>query len=316
LDLNSSDAPHQCNSDSSSATIPLHETFTDAFTDAFDDAVADTSDAAFAGAVIRLSEQGIQPPVTAPQIIVLKPAPPKTGPTTQAKRGRRTKPDRHGAASASVRSINSALREPSKAGVKSSDGGQPAIAPPGHLQTVQDMTNQGLALKHQTDALIANIRVRQARAKSATPAQVRMTLADILPINGTAPLLDLPPTTRAISSTGRIRVTVRNRTLAELLGWTPGPLSVCLDGTWMILRPDTSGRPPRRNDGHCSYTQDDRLRVTQAVRTYLGLAFGDEVALLVLPAHGVLALANPSRLLLGAPLAILDQLKHSTHGGI
>jgi hypothetical protein len=84
----------------------------------------------------------------------------------------------------------------------------------------------------------------------------------------------------------------------------------------MILRPDTSGRPPRRNDGHCSYTEDDRLRVTQAVRTYLGLAFGDEVALLVLPAHGVLALANPSRLLLGAPLAILDQLKHSTHGGI
>jgi hypothetical protein len=312
LDLNFSDAPHQCNSDSSSATILLEETFDETF----DDAAADTSDAAFVGAVIRLSKQGIQPPVIATQINVLKPASPKTGQTTQAKTSRSTKPDRHGAASASVRSINAAFGPPSKTWDQSSEDGHPAIAPPGHLRKVQDMPNQGLTLTHQTNALIANIRGRQARVKSTTPARVRMTLADILPINGSAPPLDLPPTTRAISSTGRIRVTVRNRTLAELLGWTPGPLSVSLDGTWMILRPDTSGRPPRRNDGHCSYTQDDRLRDTQAVRTYLGIAFGDEVALLVLPAYGVLALANPSRLLLGAPLAILDQLKHSTHGGI
>jgi hypothetical protein len=193
LDLNSSDAPHDYNSDSFSTSILLD--------DAFDDVV------------IRLSEQDIQPPVTAPQIVVLKPALPKTE--------TKTKPERHGAASASVRSINAALREPSKAGDQSSDGGQPAIAPPGHLQTVQDMPNQGLALKHQTDALIANIRVRRARVKSATSARVRMKLADILPINGPSPLLDIPPTTRAISTTGRIRVTVSNRTLAELLGWTP-----------------------------------------------------------------------------------------------
>ena len=99
-------------------------------------------------------------------------------------------------------------------------------------------------------------------------------------------------------------------------GWTPGPLRVSLDGAWVILRPDISGRPPRRNDGRCSYTQDDRIRVTEAACKYLGIAFGDEVALLVLPAFGVLALVNPSRLLLGAPLAILGQLPHPSQAGI
>ena len=320
LDLNFSDAPHQRHSDSSSTTILLNETV--------DDPLAATSDAAFAGAVIRLSEQGIQPLVVAPQIIVLKPASPKTAPntapttapntapTTEHKTEAKIKLGRQGSASTSVRSINAALQEPAKAGVQSFDDAHPAIAPTGHLRTVQDMPNQGLTLKHQTDALIDNIRGHQRRVRSATPVRVRMTLAEILPINGPAPLLDIAPTTRAISPTGRIRVTLRNRTLAELLGWTPGPLSVSLDGAWVILRPDTSGRPPRRNDGRCAYTEDARLRVTKAVRTYLGIAFGDEVALLVLPNHGVVALLNPSRLLLGAPLAIHSQLKHSSHRGI
>ena len=55
------------------------------------------------------------------------------------------------------------------------------------------MPNQGLTLKHQTDALIDNIRGRQTRVKSTTPARVRMKLAEILPINGPAPLLDIAP---------------------------------------------------------------------------------------------------------------------------
>ena len=66
------------------------------------------------------------------------------------------------------------------------------------------------------------------------------------------------------------------------------------------------GRVVRRNDGHCSFLDDQRLRVTEALTTNLGLLFGDEVAVLVLRAEGALALTNPSRLLFGAPLSLLE----------
>ena len=71
-----------------------------------------------------------------------------------------------------------------------------------------------------------------------------------------------------------------------------------------MLRPDASSRAPRRNDGRCTYLDDQRLRITAAVCVNFALNFGDEVELLALRDEGALALTNPSRLLLGAPLAL------------
>ena len=180
----------------------------------------------------------------------------------------------------------------------------PAIAKTATSLTSRRMTNNGLALKHQSDTLVANIRGRHARF--AVTGATSVTLADILPLVAPAPVLDVAPTTRAIGPTGRIRVCVGGETLSSLLGWVPGPLVSARDGAWIVLRPDVSGRKLRRNDGHCSFLDDQRLRITEALTTNLGLAFGDEVALLVLREQGALALTSPSRLLCGAPLALLD----------
>jgi hypothetical protein len=191
-----------------------------------------------------------------------------------------------------------------------------AIAPALHLRTVEEMTNQGLALKHHTDALVTNIRGLKLRATSTAPERVATTLAKILPISAPAPLLQFPPTTRAIGSSGRIRVTINNQSLGELLGWATGPLTVALNGPWVILSSEPSEKARRRNDGYCTYTQDERLRLSGAICKYLGTPVGDEVALLLLPEHGALALVNPARLLLGAPLNLLDPLGQSKAGGI
>jgi hypothetical protein len=47
---------------------------------------------------------------------------------------------------------------------------------------VEEMTNQGLVLKHQTDALVANIWGLNLRATSVAPERVGTTLAEILPL--------------------------------------------------------------------------------------------------------------------------------------
>ena len=192
---------------------------------------------------------------------------------------------------------------------------QSPIAPPRALRTVDEMTTQGLTLKHQTQALISNIRGHQARAKSLAPEWGAAKLADILPISGPAPLLQFPPTTRAIGPTGRIRLRINNQSLRDHLGWGPGPLRVSLDGAWVILRPDFSEKVRRRHDGGCTYTADERLRLSEAVCTYLGTPPGQEVALLLLPEHQALALVNPSRLLTGAPLSLFDPSSTANHGG-
>jgi hypothetical protein len=167
------------------------------------------------------------------------------------------------------------------------------------------MTTNGLSLKYQSDTLVANIRGRQERSlTSVKPA--RIELARILPLTVAVPTLDLAPVTRAIGTTGRIRVTFEGQSLSAQLGWASGPLSVELHGPWVVLRPDRSIRTPRRNDGRCAYLEDRRLRITAEVCVNLGLGFGDEVALLALRTEGGLALTNPSRLLLGAPLALAN----------
>jgi len=169
--------------------------------------------------------------------------------------------------------------------------------------TVSSMTTNGLSLKYQSDTLVANIRGRHERSV-ASPNAPRVELARILPLTAPVPVLDLAPVTRAIGDSGRIRVAIHGQPLETLLGWDRGPLSVEIHGPWVLLQPDQSSRTRRRNDGRCAYLDDQRLRITAAVCANLGLCFGDEVALLALRAHGVLALTNPSRLLLGAPLAL------------
>ena len=178
-----------------------------------------------------------------------------------------------------------------------------ASATPVDAQTVWSMKANGLSLKHQSDTLIANIRGRHDRSLAAVKPP-RVELARILPLTAPAPALDLAPVTRAIGATGRIRATLASQSLGALLGWSPGPLSIELHGPWVVLRADASSRVPCRNDGRCAYLDDQRLRVTEAVCVNLGLRFGDEVSLLALRDEGALALTNPSRLLLGAPLAL------------
>jgi hypothetical protein len=195
------------------------------------------------------------------------------------------------------------------------DDSDQASAPSSDLRTLKEMSNQGLAAKHQSDALIANIRGHGDRSKLLVAAPA-IQLAKILPISAAAPLMQFPPTTRAIGPTGRIRVRVNNQSLSELLSWVVGPLTVSPDGAWVILRVDVSAKARRRNDGRCTYTADNRLRLSQAICTYLGTPFGYEVALLALPEHGALALVNPARLLMGAPLSLFDSSNNSKQGGM
>ena len=171
--------------------------------------------------------------------------------------------------------------------------------------TVAAMTRTSLDAKHQAATLAAAIRGRHTRPSTALESSPRRPLAEILPLVAPAPRLEVPPVTRAIGPTGRIRVVVGGRTLTELLGWEPGALAPALEGPWAVLRPSASPAPRRRLDGTCAYLEDGRLRVTSALCRHLGLDYGREVALLVCPRAGALALCDPARLLLGAPLDLV-----------
>jgi hypothetical protein len=170
---------------------------------------------------------------------------------------------------------------------------------------LRTMTAPSLTAKHQASTLVANLRGRHARVALTAPHRAHVQLADILPRVSPAPKLELPPTTRAIGPGGRIRITVRGRSLTELLGWQPGTLTTSLDGAWVVLRPDHSGRTARRHDGSATFTPGERVRLSSALCAWLELHDGDEVALVVVPDHGALALCNPNRLLLAAPLSLL-----------
>jgi hypothetical protein len=237
-------------------------------------------------------------------------------PATSRDRSQKTNyAQRHRKGASLVYLVDGPLAPPVGATGKVMDKSASAIAPSSHLRTVDEMNNQGLAVKHQSDALIANIRGHRDRTKLLV-REPAIQLAKILPISAAAPLMQFPPTTRAIGPTGRIRVTINNQSLSELLGWVVGPLTVSPDGAWVILRVDVSAKARRRNDGRCTYTADNRLRLSAAICTYLGTPFGNEVALLALPEHGALALVNPARLLMGAPLSLFDSSNNSKQGGI
>jgi hypothetical protein len=175
----------------------------------------------------------------------------------------------------------------------------------GTTDSIIDMPNNGLLVKHQADNLVANIRGRHARIAAAAPFRTRFQLAEILPISPAAPALDFPLTTRAIGSSSRIRFTINGQTLADILDWRPGLLATSLDGAWVVLCPDKSGLPLRRHDGRASYCEDNRLRLSRALTVKLELDLGDEVAIVVLPRHGAIALCNPNQFFNGAPLSLL-----------
>jgi len=166
---------------------------------------------------------------------------------------------------------------------------------------LKGMTTSTLSAKQQASSLVAGISRRPRRAPH-TPGQSYPVLADIIPLTSAIPSLSHCPVTRAIGTTGRIRLTVGGQTLGDILDWTPGPLSVELRGSWVVLRPADSGRSATRNSGLCSYLDDSRLRVTEAVCTNLGLSFGDEVLVMVIDEENAIALTHPARILTGAPL--------------
>jgi hypothetical protein len=201
------------------------------------------------------------------------------------------------------------FEEPLKPGTSRGKSDPKPSAESGFLNSTDsiiDMPNNGLLVKHQADKLVANIRGRHARVASAAPSRTRFQLAEILPFAPAAPALDFPPTTRAIGSSSRVRFTINGQTLADLLDWKPGLLATSSDGAWVVLCPDRSGQPLRRHDGRASYCEDNRLRLSRALTTKLGLELGDEVAIVVLPRHGAIALCNPIQFFNGAPLSLLS----------
>lgn len=180
------------------------------------------------------------------------------------------------------------------------------IAPADDHDTGSSMTPHGLQAKARADVLVANLRSLPERMASARPLETnRVTVAQVLPFRGAAPTITYPPTTRAIGPEHRVCVTIGGLTLAQLLGWSPGALDTSIDGAWVILRPDRSERPTRRNDGRSTLDARSRLRLSAALLTRLGLAVGAEVTVLVRPEHGAIALCNPAWLTVGAPLCLV-----------
>lgn len=173
-------------------------------------------------------------------------------------------------------------------------------------RTVPVMAN-GIALHKQAELIAANIRGAYALGTAATAPDRPAPLADVIPLVSAPPPLTHPPTTRVIDTKGRISLRLGRRGLAEVMGWVPGPLCAERDGVWVVLRPDAEGRPLRRNDGRGVLGTDGRLRVPAALRYLIGVDIGEEVSVLVLSGHDAVALCHPSRLITGAPLALLDE---------
>jgi hypothetical protein len=164
-------------------------------------------------------------------------------------------------------------------------------------RTVGPTTPHGLALKAQSDRLVANTRGTHARRARVSKANVHGLSADVIPLTTRAPVLEHPPTTRTVVEKGIVTVQLSGKSLLELLGWSSGALKGSLDGTWVLLTRDVDGPGPRRHDGRSTVHAIGKLRVSAAVLHQVGVAVDQEISLLVLPEHGALGLCHPSRLL-------------------
>ena len=115
---------------------------------------------------------------------------------------------------------------------------------------VWSVTTNGLSLKHQSDTLVANTRGRHTRRHDPQATSGRV---------GTDPPLPSPylpsNSPRSLVRSGRLAESASPWRAARSarLGWEPEPLSVELDGPWVVLRPDVSSRARRRTDGRCAY---------------------------------------------------------------
>jgi hypothetical protein len=138
----------------------------------------------------------------------------------------------------------------------------------------------------------------------------RRPLAEAMTRPAPLPELARDPFTRVLDASNRLPVRVDGNGLMELLGWSPGLLTTKTDGRWVVLRPDTSRQAAYRNDGRCSVSSQSRLRLSAGVVHNLGVRPGREVAVLLLAEHGAVALCHPAALLLGAPLALIQEAHH------
>jgi len=168
----------------------------------------------------------------------------------------------------------------------------------------EDMASSSYALKAQSDAFLAGMRGARQRSIGGHEHFSRTPTKDHLHLVEPLPRLIHPPTTRRITSKGRVQARIANAPLAELLGWMPGSLETSLDGAWVVLHAPEVTRRARRFDGSCALEPTGRIRLSLAALHHLSLEIGDEVALLALPHGPALALINPSFLLLAAPLEL------------
>ena len=113
------------------------------------------------------------------------------------------------------------------------------------------------------------------------------------------PELECQPTTRVVQADGRIDVAVHRRALAEVLGWSPGPLAHELDGRWVVLGEPEAGTRTRRGD-RARLSGTSRIVLPAALRRLLGVSVGDKVLLLPLPSTRRLALTHP-----GVPVVVV-----------
>jgi hypothetical protein len=132
------------------------------------------------------------------------------------------------------------------------------------------------------------------------------------------PELECQPTTRVVQADGRIDVAVHRRALAEVLGWSPGPLAHELDGRWVVLGEPEAGTRTRRGD-RARLSGTSRIVLPAALRRLLGVSVGDKVLLLPLPSTRRLALTHPGCPRCGRPspngyLACTSDRRHCRHG--
>jgi hypothetical protein len=178
-------------------------------------------------------------------------------------------------------------------------------------RTVADMQN-GLALIKRAELIAGNLRNARALAPANSLVPVVAPLANVIPlVTPPPPPLEHPPTTRMLDDKGRLSVRLCGRGLAEVMGWETGSLNSRCDGNWVVLSPG-SKVAARRNDGTARLGDDGRLRLPTALRRLLGVELRAEVAVLALPDHNAVALCHPARLLVGAPLSILNETQSDT----